>query len=502
MTLQLAAWTVPTISPSIEGTVIIREPVTGNLVIMTPAGAFYASAPEGPWVASTGFHASWGFGLNVVTANGVIVAAGTQATPSLSRAVSRSTDGGATWTTTLLETIVTTSSNSVAYDPLNDAFVHYSIGGVTDAQVRESTDNGATWSAPTDITVPAGYDPVGNLIPSGGPANGRIVAANADGTGDGMLYSTDGGYTFLEGTITGDYDRTSYGIALRPEWCTDRWVVGFADGGGVGFLVSLDGETWATVRPASLSAATDQFGALAWNATSGWLYYGNADGAFLSSDFSTFVSVDPVGGVGFSQAAAWDGDVVVQLDQVFSPSANPLRYALASDDGNVTISGLDHLEGMEVSVVNDGVVLASPNNPAYDSVIVTGGTITLTGPLTGTVTVGLPYTTDIQTLDIDAVSTTVKERGLNIGGVIAWIEETGSFYAGPVVPTGDTLTGLERYTPQNDQGYDVTGPVTGVAEVTLQSTYNNSGRVLIRQVDPVPLTILSIAPTGFLNGGR
>jgi hypothetical protein len=36
----------------------------------------------------------------------------------------------------------------------------------------------------------------------------------------------------------------------------------------------------------------------------------------------------------------------------------------------------------------------------------------------------------------------------------------------------------------------------------LQSTYNNTGRVLIRQVDPVPLTILSIAPTGFLNGGR
>ena len=91
---------------------------------------------------------------------------------------------------------------------------------------------------------------------------------------------------------------------------------------------------------------------------------------------------------------------------------------------------------------------------------------------------------------------------MQVGGVIAWIEETGSFYAGPVVPTGDTLTGLERYTPQNDQGYDVAGPVTGVAEVTLQSTYNNSGRVLIRQVDPVPLTILSIAPTGFLNGGR
>jgi hypothetical protein len=162
-----------------------------------------------------------------------------------------------------------------------------------------------------------------------------------------------------------------------------------------------------------------------------------------------------------------------------------------------------YLQGEEVSAVVDDVVVASPNNGAYATITVdAAGVATMPDPITTDVTVGLPYTTDIQTLDIDAVNTTVKERGMNIGGVIAWIEETGSFYAGPVVPTGDTLTGLERYTPQNDQGYDVTGPVTGVAEVTLQSTYNNSGRVLIRQVDPVPLTILSIAPTGFLNGGR
>jgi hypothetical protein len=177
--------------------------------------------------------------------------------------------------------------------------------------------------------------------------------------------------------------------------------------------------------------------------------------------------------------------------------------------GANTLTGLTPLNGSNVSVVmdrlfnSDGTILASPNNPAYTTRTVSGGQVTVPGAEVGTTyLVGLPITTDIQTLDIDAVNTTVKERGMNIGGVIAWIEETGSFYAGPIVPTGNTLTGLERYTPQNSEGYDVTGPVTGVAEVTLQSTYNNSGRVLIRQVDPVPLTILSIAPTGFLNGGR
>ena len=91
---------------------------------------------------------------------------------------------------------------------------------------------------------------------------------------------------------------------------------------------------------------------------------------------------------------------------------------------------------------------------------------------------------------------------MQVGGVICWVEDTGRFYSGPTAPTGDTLTGLEAFVPTNDQGYTTTDPVTGVATVTLQATYNNTGRVLIRQVDPVPMTILSIAPTGFLNGGR
>jgi len=174
-----------------------------------------------------------------------------------------------------------------------------------------------------------------------------------------------------------------------------------------------------------------------------------------------------------------------------------------------TLTGLTPLNGYNVSVVinrllvSDGTVLASPNNPAYPTCTVSGGQVTVPGAEMGvTFAVGIPITTDIQTLDIDAVGTTVKERGMQVGGVISWIEETGSFFAGPVVPAGNTITSLEQYTPTNDQGYPVVGTVTGVAEVTLQSTYNNTGRVLIRQVDPLPLTILSIAPTGFLNGGR
>jgi hypothetical protein len=116
--------------------------------------------------------------------------------------------------------------------------------------------------------------------------------------------------------------------------------------------------------------------------------------------------------------------------------------------------------------------------------------------------VGLPYTTDIQTLDIDAVGTTIKDKGIQVGSLLTWVEETGTFYAGPKVPSGDTLTGLEAFTPKDDEGYpSPAGTVfTGVAGVILNATWNNTGRVLIRQVDPIPLTVLAIMPQGLIAG--
>jgi hypothetical protein len=494
MTLQLSAVTTPTFSTAVQATAIIYEPVSGHLVLVTgDNGLWYATDPDGPWTQGTGPGPNWsGAPSQVVTMGGItVVLCVPDTTISSNRGVSVSSDGGATWTVVALNTDL----QALVADPSSAKFLLYQNANPSNSLVRDSVD-GLTWSAGVNMTVPAGFGIV--MWPAAGGPNG-VVTTRTTGSADAVLYSTDGGVTFLEGSVTGDFDGSAFSlVGSELLWCGDRWVVPFYDGIGFGFLTSTNQSAWATVRPAAMSSVSSNSGVLAWNDTDGWLCYNDYyDGTFLSSDFTTFYPVT----LGLDGTdVAWQGRVLVQTIDASPADTFPIRYATATND--TVISGLDHLEGMEVSVVNNGVVIASPNNAEFAPVIVTGGTITLTGPLTGTVTVGLPYTTDIQTLDIDAVSTTVKERGLNIGGVIAWIEETGSFYAGPIVPTGDTLTGLERYTPQNDQGYDVSGPVTGVAEVTLQSTYNNSGRVLIRQVDPVPLTILSIAPTGFLNGGR
>jgi len=171
--------------------------------------------------------------------------------------------------------------------------------------------------------------------------------------------------------------------------------------------------------------------------------------------------------------------------------------------GSDTLTGLSHLEGKQVSVVADGVVKASPNNPAYATVTVASGQITVTGLSTATnVQVGLPYLVDIETLDIDQSRGSIKNDGIRVGEVFVWIQDSGSFYIGPKSVTGTGLTGLELYTPSNDEDYPLAAgqTFTGVASVTLQSTYTKNGRIFIRQPDAVPLTILAVVPEGLING--
>jgi hypothetical protein len=120
---------------------------------------------------------------------------------------------------------------------------------------------------------------------------------------------------------------------------------------------------------------------------------------------------------------------------------------------------------------------------------------------TGVVRVGLPYVVDVQTLDVDAVSSTIKDRGIFVGGVKVWVEDTAAFWAGPKQPTSNTaITTLERQVPRDDEGYEVTELAAGVVSGVLLASWNQTGRVFIRQVDPVPMTILAISPQGHFGG--
>ena len=167
------------------------------------------------------------------------------------------------------------------------------------------------------------------------------------------------------------------------------------------------------------------------------------------------------------------------------------------------ISGLDHLKGENVAVFADGFVDASPNNEAYEIITVSsGGGATLPKPRV-VIHVGLPIISDIETLDIDTIDgETLADKKKLIGEVHAFVKETRGVFAGSKPPDDDSvdpLEGLYEFKARNAENSD--SPValkTDVIDIKIESDWSQGGRVFIRQVDPVPLTLLSIVPSGFI----
>lgn len=163
------------------------------------------------------------------------------------------------------------------------------------------------------------------------------------------------------------------------------------------------------------------------------------------------------------------------------------------------VSGLFYLEGQDVSIFADGFVVANPNNDAYNVVTVTNGSITLDKPY-AVIHVGLPYTSDLQTLNIDtAQGETLADKKIQIQELTMFVEESRGVWAGSHPPDESVgfLDGLTEVKVRNGENYD--SPVdltTGVFEVEITSEYNNNGRVFVRQTDPLPITLLSINPAG------
>ena len=167
------------------------------------------------------------------------------------------------------------------------------------------------------------------------------------------------------------------------------------------------------------------------------------------------------------------------------------------------VDGLWHLEGEDVSVFADGFVVASPNNDSYDTVTITNGVATLDKSYVK-IHVGLPYISDVETLDIDTPQgETLADKKKHVSKLNVFVEDSRGIWAGPKPPTSDTTDPLENLRElkiRDDEGYDE--PVdlaTGVVELVLKSEWNSNGRVFIRQVDPVPLAVLAVAPSGLFG---
>lgn len=160
--------------------------------------------------------------------------------------------------------------------------------------------------------------------------------------------------------------------------------------------------------------------------------------------------------------------------------------------GSVTLTGLSHLEGESVSVYADGVCIASPNNPAYTTITVASGQITVPAIYTA-VTVGLPFVVDVQTLDLEHATTSRLDSAINVTRLGLWLVASAAPFAAAKAPTSSTaVTSMEQMRFVDDDGNTTTSPVTGYREVMVAGMFTRGGRIFIRHVDPTPLTIAAI----------
>lgn len=179
-------------------------------------------------------------------------------------------------------------------------------------------------------------------------------------------------------------------------------------------------------------------------------------------------------------------------------SAAKTTWSRAVDD----LTGLWHLEGKAVSVFADGYVVASPNNDDYDTLTVTTGQITLPEPH-AVIQVGLPYISDVETLNIDTPDASLTGKKKLVSRVHLKVEKSRGIWVGCSPPTDDAsdpLENLEEYFSRSaGEAYD-TPPelITDDVDIDIRTEWSSNGRIFIRQVDPLPLTILSIAPEGLI----
>lgn len=144
-------------------------------------------------------------------------------------------------------------------------------------------------------------------------------------------------------------------------------------------------------------------------------------------------------------------------------------------------SGLDHLEGMTVSILADGAV--------HPQRIVTDGTVTLEAEAS-TVHIGLPITAEFHTLPLamQLDGSFGQGRAKNVNKLWLRVYRSSGIWAGP---TAEQLTKVKQRT---DEPYGAP-PSLKSEEIplVLSPRWGDSGQIFVRQADPLPLMIVSMS---------
>lgn len=147
------------------------------------------------------------------------------------------------------------------------------------------------------------------------------------------------------------------------------------------------------------------------------------------------------------------------------------------------ISGLEHLEGYTVAILADGNVL--PQQTVENGKVLLGNKYKK-------VHVGLPIDAEIKTLPIDftAQDGTYLSRKKRIATVTLLLKDSrGGLF-------GMKENELDEFKWRSNEDYgEPIGLQTGKFKVTIKSaTYDETQQIIIKQPDPLPMTVLSLIP--------
>ena len=187
----------------------------------------------------------------------------------------------------------------------------------------------------------------------------------------------------------------------------------------------------------------------------------------------------------------------------------PQDMVVGTHTGKVLIKsfgGVDNFyAGKDLAIVGEGNVVANPLNSEYDIIQEDAlGVVTLPRGYTS-VKYGIPYLSDIETLDIEYPGDgTYAGKEINIQNVVLYVDRSRGMWVGGSEPSeDDPLDGLTEFRPGDDDDYDSPTELrTGKIDINIQSEWNSNGRIFIRQVDPLPMTVSAVAPSGLFPTGR
>ena len=178
--------------------------------------------------------------------------------------------------------------------------------------------------------------------------------------------------------------------------------------------------------------------------------------------------------------------------------------------GIQTVGNLWTLQGQTVSVWADRTVVGSPNNTTITNqyTVNSNGQITL-DKCYSMIYVGLPIISDMETLDIDtAFGESLMDTQRQQLRIALYLYNSRTFFTGTQNPdtdinntNDDPLFNLFEAKSQEERQTYTEPPylLSQVKRVEVGSRWNKNGRGFVRHIDPLPLSILSIATTGLFG---